>query len=82
MLFRTVPFVVERGRAGENVRGDAVAVAGRGYRGHRPAAGTGRVREGGDQGNVPHESDIGGRRPGVARRLRVLGVPCPGRGTY
>lgn len=82
MRFRVVPFVVERGRAGENVRRNARPVARQRCSGHGKSSGTSRLHEGGRQGNVPDESDIGGHRQSVARGVRVLGIQSAGRGKY
>lgn len=78
MLFRAVPFVGEPGRTEENVRRSPGSVTGCGYRGNRNGIGTGRVREGRDQRNIPDESDIGGHRQSVVRRLRLFGVQGAG----
>lgn len=82
MLFRAVPFVVERGRPKENVCGNARAFAGQRRRCHRRRTGPSRVHESCRQRNVPDESDFGGHRQGFARGVRVLGVSSAGRSKH
>lgn len=82
MLFRAVPFVVERGRSEENVYRNARSFAGQRHHGHRGRTGPSRVHESCRQRNVPDESDIGGHRQSFARGVRVLGVSSAGRGKY
>lgn len=76
--FWAVPSVVERGRAGENVRRNARPAARQKRSGHRKGSGTSRLHKGGCQGNVPDESDIGGHRQSVAGGVRVLRIQSAG----